>query len=222
MLTIPLTLQHGHLFVELGDARWLLDTGAPRGFGDTPALTILGERFRLDTDCAGLTASALARFVGVPCAGLLGVDVLGRFDHLFDVPGGSLTLSTTELSVDGQDVPLEEWMGIPIVPVRVRGTVHRMFFDTGAQVSYLPGDALAGFPATDSMTDFYPGIGRFRTETRTVPMVLGEVVFPLGCGTLPPQLLPVLLGASVQGIIGNAVLHHRRVGYFPRRRTLTI
>jgi hypothetical protein len=136
MNTLPLQLRDGHVFVEIGGDLWLLDTGAPTSFGTSQSLTIAGEQFSLDTSYLGLTATTLSRFVGVPCVGLLGGDILGRFDHILDTAGGRLTVSTTELSHGGQGLPLDEFMGIPIVTARVGTRDYRMFFDTGAQISY--------------------------------------------------------------------------------------
>jgi len=222
MNTLPLQLRAGHLFVELGGELWLLDTGAPTSFGMSRRLTIAGEQFILGTDYLGLTAATLTQFVGVPCVGLLGADVLGRFDHLFDSIAGRLTVSTAELSHSGQTVRLDEFMGIPIVTARVGGRQYRMFFDTGAQISYFQGESLTEFPSAGSVTDFYPGVGQFQTDTHDVPVSLDGVSFTLRCGTLPGLLAPTLMMASTEGIVGNAILSNRTVGYFPRRRRMIL
>ena len=224
--TLPLHLRDGHLFVEIGGEPsgqlWLLDTGAPTSFGASRSLVIAGERFALDADYLGLTPEALSGFIGVPCAGLLGADVLGRFDHIFDAAAGTLTLSTAELSHAGQQVRLEEFMGIPIVTAKIGGRAHRMFFDTGAQISYLQSDALKTFPAAGSVTDFYPGVGQFETDTHDVEVSLEGVPFTLRCGTLPRILGMSLSMAGVEGIVGNAILGERIVGYFPRRGVMVV
>jgi hypothetical protein len=66
-------------------------------------------------------------------------------------------------------------MGIPIVTAQIGGRAHRMFFDTGAQISYLQSDALKTFPAAGS-----------------------------------------------EGIVGNAILEKRTIGYFPRRGVMVL
>ncbi|MEW6246446.1 MAG: hypothetical protein AB1555_07030 [Nitrospirota bacterium] len=220
MNTVPLKLRDGHLFLELNGEFWLLDTGAPTSFGASGSLSLAGKRFSLGATYLGLTASTLTRFVGVPCAGLLGADVLGCFDYIFDVAGGTLTVSTNELAHSGQTVPLSEWMGIPILTARITGREYRMFFDTGAQISYWQDDALAAFPAAGRVTDFYPGIGQFQTETYQVEIALGGVVLTLRCGRLPGLLGGTLMMADTQGIVGNEILCGRPVGYFPRRHAL--
>lgn len=222
MYTLPLQLRDGHLFVKLGGELWLLDTGAPTSFGTSRNLAIAGELFGLGTAYLGLTAETLSQFVGVPCAGLLGADVLGRFDYLLDTKGGMLTVSTTELSLSGQAVRLNEFMGIPIVTARIGSRDYRMFFDTGAQISYFQDDSLAEFPFAGRVTDFYPGVGQFQTDTHDVPVSLGGVAFTLRCGTLPGLLGMTLMIANVNGIVGNTILRDRIVGYFPRRRTMIL
>jgi hypothetical protein len=106
MTTLPLNFIEGHLFVELDGNLWLFDTGAPTSFGISQSLAIAGERFNISASYFGLNATSLKQFVGVQCSGLLGADVLGRFDHILDTAGGGLTVSTSELSYTGQSIPL--------------------------------------------------------------------------------------------------------------------
>lgn len=222
MNSLPLQIRDGHVFVEIGDERWLIDTGAPTSFGASRSLSVAGERFSLGTSYLGLTSETLSQFVGVPCVGLLGADVLSRFDHLFDAASGRVTISTSELSHGGQSVCLDDFMGIPIVKARVGSNDYRMFFDTGAQISYFQDESLIQFPPSGTVTDFYPGVGQFETKTYEVPMLVGDVAIILRCGTLPPLLGMTLMMASTKGIVGNSLLSNRIVGYFPRRRTLVL
>jgi hypothetical protein len=222
MHTLPLQLRDGHLFIDLGGQLWLLDTGAPTSLGASRSLAIAGERFELDADYLGLTPESLSEFIGVPYVGLLGADVLGRFDHIIDTAAGKLTLSTAELSHTGQPVRLDEFMGIPIVTAQIGGRAYGMFFDTGAQISYLQSDALKDFPAAGSVTDFYPGVGEFETDTHDVQVSLERVPFTLRCGTLPGLLGMSLLVSGTDGIVSNAILSDRTVGYFPRRGVMVL
>jgi hypothetical protein len=222
MTILPLQFRSGHIFVELGGGLWLLDTGAPTSFGASSSVSFAGEEFDLGRTYLGLTVATLSQFVGVSCAGLLGADVLGRFDHIFDTAGGRLIVATGELEHSGTVVELDQLLGIPIVTARVASRDYRMFFDTGAQVSYFQDDSLMGFPSAGSVTDFYPGLGQFETDTHWVPVSLGGTMFTLRCGTLPGLLGMTLMMAGTKGIIGNELLIHRTVGYFPRRRVLVL
>jgi hypothetical protein len=222
MTTLPLEFRDGHLFVDLRGALWLIDTGAPASFGRTCGLTIAGESFRLDDNCGALNADTLSEFVGVSCAGLLGADILGRFDHIWDCATGNLTVSTGELMHRGRSIPLEEFMGIPILKVRIGGGEHRMFFDTGAQFSYFQSGSLESFTRVGCVTDFHPGLGRFQTELFEVPASIGGVAYSIRCGRLPDMLAMALLLAGTGGILGNAMIQNRTVGYFPRRNVLIL
>ena len=222
MNTFPLQLRDGHLFIELSGELWLLDTGAPNSFGPNGNFSLAGEQFRLGSNCLGLTAATLSGFVGVQCVGLLGADVLGRFDIIFDVPNNTVSISTEELSFPGQSVPLSEFMGIPILTAQICGRDFRMFFDTGAQISYLQDDSLAEFPAAGQVSDFYPGVGRFQTETHTIDARVGASSFSVRCGSLPGLLGMTLMMAATQGILGNQILHERKAGYFPRRKKIIL
>ncbi len=221
MTTIPLIHRNAHLFLDLEDGLWLHDTGAPTSFGGRSSLDFLGLKFKIDGSYMGLDPELLSEAVGVECRGLLGADVLGAFDQIIDLPGGCLTLSVDELEHPGERLELDEFMGIPILSVTVSGEPFRMFFDTGAQVSYLQDEILGRFPNAGSLEDFYPGFGTFETETHLVPFTLGQAVHPLRCGQLPGLLGMSLMVADVQGILGNAILEGRTVGYFPRRNMLT-
>ena len=222
MPELPLHFLNNHLFIELESDRWLLDTGAPQSFGDTPLLTVADQQFDIASGFMGLTAQTLSELVGIPCAGLLGADVLGRFDHLIDVAGGTLTISSVDLACDGHRLQLESCLGVPIVTARIADTEHRMFFDTGAKLSYVPSDMVSGVPSAGRVRDFYPGFGSFETETYLMDIDLDGLEVNLRCGVLPPALAASLVIGGTTGIVGNAILADRTVGYFPRRSILVL
>ena len=222
MQKLTLQLTDGHLFVSLDDELWLIDTGAPSGFGQKDSISLADRNFELGDNYLGMTAEVLSDHVGVPCVGLLGADVLGEFDHLFDLPNETLTLSSEELDHDGHRIPMELFMGIPVLNAQVGDNSHRMFFDTGAQISYFQHESLKNFPSAGMVSDFYPGVGEFETSTHEVPVTLGIKEFSLQCGQLPELLAMTLMMAGTTGIIGNVILQDRVVGYFPRRNELVI
>jgi hypothetical protein len=222
MKTLPLIDQNAHLFVEIEGSLWLHDTGAPSSFGIWPSLELLGKRFAIDDSYMGLDAAFLSEAVGVECKGLLGADVLGEFDQIIDLPGGCLTLSTEDLEHPGQTLEIEAFMDIPILSAAVAGETFRMFFDTGAQVSYLQDGLIESYPDAGMLEDFYPGFGKFDTETHAVPFNLGREMLSLRCGQLPALLGMSLMMADVSGILGNEIFKNRSIGYFPRRKLVSL
>lgn len=219
----PLHFRNGHLFLDLDGALWLLDTGAPTSFGSDPSLAMAGERFEMASGFMGMTPATLSEAVGLDCRGLLGTDVLGRFDFVLDVSAGTAEVATSEPACAGTALPLDDFMGIPVVTAQVRGADCPLIFDTGAQISYLQDDALReSFPAAGSVSDFYPGFGAFETDTHQVELSLGGIGFALRCGVLPGMLGMTLALAGVAGIVGNQIMVGRRVGWFPRRGVLVV
>ena len=66
------------------------------------------------------------------------------------------------------------------------------------------------------------GIGPFRVETHRVGMTVGGIQISLRTGALPGALGTALMMARTTGIISNAVLEDRVVGYLPRRGQLVL
>lgn len=181
-----------------------------------------GHNFDLPPSYMGLTAQVLSSYVGRETDGILGADNLNQFDVLIDLPKSRVCFSSVPLECDGEILPLDFCMGVPILESTVCGNPVKMFFDTGAQISYLQDDCLSSFPAEGSLTDFYPGIGQFSTDTFRTPIRLGRMDCQLRCGRLPPLLGMTLMLAGAAGIIGNEILRERAAGYFPRRRRLVL
>jgi hypothetical protein len=222
MITLPIVFRDGHLFVEIEGWLWLFDTGAPESFGQSNEIIVDGLRFLLNKGYMELSASTLSQFVGVECRGLIGADILGQFDHVIDIFTGTVTISTGDLKHPGKTFALSEFMGIPILTAEIASTDYRMFFDTGAQISYFQEDTLTDFPNAGIVTDFYPGVGQFQTDTYQIQVSLGDCVFPLRCGKLPGLIGATLMMAETSGIIGNQIIENRAIGYFPRRKALCL
>ena len=222
MQTYPLILDNGHLFIALAEGTFLFDTGAPTSFGRVSPLALEGQRFNFPPGYMGLTAELLSTYVGHKTDGILGGDILNQFDILIDTPQSRVCFSSAQLNCDGEILPVDFFMNVPILAADVEGKPVKMFFDTGAQISYFQDDSLSSFPAEGSVTDFYPGVGQFFTDTFRTPIQLGRTRYELRCGQLPDLLGMTLMLAGTDGIVGNELLHRRLVGYFPRRRQLIL
>ncbi len=223
-MILPLYFRNGHVFVEIGRNLWLLDTGSPASFGGE-GLILAGREFHPPTDYLGLTVKKLSNHVSVECAGLLGCDILNCFDVVMDLPGERIEFSSEELPTGGQTIPIEDVVeGIPIVPAAINQAEQRMFFDTGAGISYWQDIAsLETFPPAGEIVDFYPGMGEFRLETYRVDVTLGPLTATCRCSALPASLQGLLqMAENVSGIIGNEIMRDRKIGYFPRRGIVAV
>jgi hypothetical protein len=222
----PLSLEEGHLFLTLEGEKWLVDTGADVSFGRPRRLTLAGETFEVPRDLSLIFASpeTLSRDVGVEITGLIGNDILTRFDWVFDVPAGRAICSRDELELEGEVLETHPFAGLPIIDARIGDEEGvRVLFDTGAQIGYIDPERIRRFPRVGTFSDFSPlhTEGRFETPLHDVDVGLGENRYTLKTGVLPGGLLkPLLTLAGADGIVGVETFRHGRAGYFPRRRQL--
>lgn len=119
-------------------------------------------------------------------------------------------------------IELETIQGVPLVHARSTVGSHRMFFDTGAQLSCFNHPSLDSGKPAGEVRDFHPLIGEFHTPTYRVPFRIGSADISLRCGRLPERLCATLGLAGAEGIIGNESCVGRKVGYSARRRQLVL
>jgi len=218
-VNIPLQLINGHIFVLLDEKLWMINTGARTSFGDDRNLVLCGEKFDINSNYHGYSTDTISQYIDAPCAGLIGADILNRFDIIFDIPSGKLTISKGELPCDGQNLKLDEFMGIPIITVHIDNKECQMVFDTGAQISCFLDDSLTKYPSAGTLMDFNFMVGYYKTKTYTVPISLGSTTYTLRCGgTLPDSISKMFTIPLIKGIVGNEILKSCVVGYFLRHR----
>ncbi len=213
----PMHKKNGHIIMTVNGADWLIDTGAPVSFGDSTLLFVDSE-FPVVRNYLGLNAESLSQSVGVKLEGLIGADILNEFFLLFDLPGKEIVFLKEPLALAGDIIEMEEFMGIPIIPLKLNGEPTKAFFDTGAQVSYCPQSQIERFPFIEVFKDFYPGLGEFETSLHMVDFTIGKTPHSLRCGVLPQALEAVLMFADTECIIGKEIFDNRKIGYFPSKK----
>ncbi len=218
--TYPLHLIRNHLFAELDDELWLIDTGSPSSFGDKGQLDFVGDSISISSSTMGLNAETLRKETGTQCIGLIGGNILNNYDIYFNLPQGTMGVSKEALDISdflpNKDVPapvpipISFMLGVPVVNCAINGKVVPLFFDTGAQISYWQNEELKNFPPLEIFSDFYPLYGKFETQTYEISFTLGTVNFTAPFGKLPALLGMSLSLGGAQGILGNSVFCHCR------------
>lgn len=224
-LRLPLRFGNGHVFVELNGNWWLVDTGSPVSFGRGDGIRFGGQDYPIQSDLAGVDAEQISELVGEPCEGLVGMDVMGLCDLVFDLPGGWLEVAAEDLKIAGEEVPLEDFFGLPLVRLTVPVLGRELspwVLDTGAQISYAKELDVADLESAGRFTDFYPGCGRFEVQTWWVTVGLGKRSFRLRMGVMPQMLHWMIAASGFDGVLDNTLFHGRRVGLFMRRKTLVL
>lgn len=212
----------GHIIAIDKQLRLLIDTGAPSTVADSSPLAFAGGSFRTQRNYMGISLESLSTSVGTPVNALVGVDILNQYDIFIDPTTHTLNMTEDELPLAGQSLGLDNFMGIPIVEVLVGQDNVRMFFDTGAKLSYLDPDRTNAFQSVGTEKDFYPGIGVFSTNAYDIPILLGTEIVVLRVGNLPQPLHMNLMMAGTGGILGTAILRTHKVTFVPRRKLMTL
>ena len=214
---VPLEISHGHLLARIDGRNWVIDTGSPLTFG-SDTLPLNGEQHQVPDAAFGLDAAGLSENIGEEVVGLIGVDRLNHFDHLFDLAAGQWSLSESELNCDGPALPLQLVQGVPLVKVQAFDAPQLVFLDTGAQLSYLDHPRLVEGEPAGEFEDFHPLAGQFQVQTYRTVFNLGGLELACRCGSLPAALAGLLAGTGASGILGVDLLRGRVSGYFPRRQ----
>jgi len=212
----------GHLIAVVDKLRCLIDTVAPTSVSDTTPFKFAGRSQPVEHSYMGVSCVSLSADVGAHIDALVGADILNQYDMLIDPSASTITLSDEPQSLEGETIVLDEFMGIPIIQASVADQSIRMFFDTGAKLSYLDPVIIRAFRDAGPEQDFYPGVGKFRTQTFTVPISVGTEEIFLRVGVLPQLLQMTLMIADTSGILGTAILGNHIVCFAPRRQSMIL
>lgn len=220
--TLPYEIVDGHIIVSSTKGNLLIDTGAPSSVGNDNTVSFAGRNHSVKKNFMGVSPKSLSDHIGTNINALIGVDILNQYDMVISPYQRQLFVSDEEQHVDGEELELDEFMGIPIFKASVDEDMIWMFFDTGARLPYLDPNIAQTYPRIGTEQDFYPGIGRFNTETYRVPIALGGETVELVVGILPQLLQMTLMMANTSGILGTTILSDYLVGFAPRRKKLIL
>jgi len=204
----PLFERENHLFVQLPEGPFLIDTGSPMSFGTTGAISFAGEsvplRERAGMLGMNISMTTIRKLVTGPCSGLLGMDVLGRHTLHFCLRAGELHIDDANR---GTVLASAVAMGVPMVGIHSRGTDLRALFDTGAQYGYvLKRELVDGLDVIGNITDYNPMLGDISSDAWRLPYQLigedGQLASPFmqeTVGYLEAGLLSLLNADAIIG-----------------------
>jgi hypothetical protein len=208
MSTFATKLLDGHIVVTMNKFDYIVDTGSPFSFGRGTTLRINGKNFPISiTGLGGLTADSISKLSGIQVDGLIGMDILKHFDIRFT--RAYTTFSLTPVCPEDTAIKLpilETVMGIPIITLNIGHEERRIFFDTGAKISYLSEDLLVG-ESIGQMDDFHHSIGTFKTNVYKIDVSIDGKVEKMIFGLLPSSIRILLDMGRTKGIIGSQLLN---------------
>lgn len=137
MKQFQIQLYKGHPIINDGENRILIDTGAPSTIHSSDSLNFCSDSFGCSTNYMGLTVSKISDMLGTDITTLLGADILSDYRILLDYQNQVIEFSKQEIDIDGTQVDISNFMGIPIIKMTVDNQELKFFLDTGAKLSYL-------------------------------------------------------------------------------------
>lgn len=202
MKLFHLQLFKGHAIINDGENRLLIDTGSPKTIHTSDSLNFCSENFVCSTSYMGLTVSKISDMLGSEITTLLGADILTEYKILIDYQNEVIQFSKKEIDIEGTQVDISSFMGIPIIKIIINNQELKLFLDTGAKLSYLSDHLTSIYESVGIEEDFYPGLGKFQTECFKIPTIFEKHEFAVNFGNLPTQLQMTLLLGGTDGIMG--------------------
>lgn len=207
MTEYDIILTNGHILVEGGNGRLLVDTGSPLSFHESGRLVLGGQEFSVPTSLMGTDAEYVSEHVKDRVSGLVGMDIIGRLGGVrIDVPAGKLTFGC---GTDGMtQVRSNVGLGYVFMDMTVNGRVVKVILDTGAPVSYVSTSLTEGLAPVGSETDFNPMVpgGTFETPIFEFPASFAGRDFPMRAGHLPQLMGAAISLLGAKGIVGMEIL----------------
>lgn len=195
---------HGHIIVNVAGRPCVLDTGSPFSLGAYP-IRISGREFPVFEDYLDVSCEYLSEEIGTRVEGLIGADIVRMFT-MGIYPNEQMVQFLNEPAFGNIVLPIDNYMGVPIIKLEVNGRVLSAFFDTGAPLSYLLPEALEGLEPDHTREDFYPLVGNFLTPVYHLPYNIGGETGEMRFGCLPDELRSMLDSGDVQAIIGTELI----------------
>ncbi|MFM1805402.1 MAG: hypothetical protein RL136_2281 [Planctomycetota bacterium] len=229
----------GHMFIDLPEGRFLVDTGSPVSFGDTGTASYGGEGHSIPRDAGGVDLGSISALdldarIGQRLRGLIGMDLLGRESVLWDGPRGRAIVRPPAPPVEAPSVRIDAGelavfaAGVPVVEARFGGRPMRFIFDTGAQYGYVTDeDMLALGDDAGPFDDFHPVLGAISSCSTKIRLELvasddARVRIRERFGFDATLASLVLRPLGVAGIIGCSWLSARQVWFLPSESRMAI
>jgi hypothetical protein len=182
----------------------LLDTGAPKTIHTSTELNFLDKNFNVITTYGNINMQTISGNMDTVITTLLGMDILKGYKIIFDYKNLEISILTAdEEDVQGEDIPMTEHLGIPVIDVLPVDKYIPMFLDSGAHLSYVKSTHTQYHKNFGETEDFHPTIGKFTTTKFLSSSRIGPHYIDVFYGNLPSQLVSFLsLINGDNGILG--------------------
>jgi hypothetical protein len=122
----------------------------------------------------------------------------------------------------GNDLPVEQWMGTPVLEFFTANGKTKALFDTGAKLCYMPRSAAKGLVPANHLQDFHVMTGPFEADVYEVEVEIAGHPFIANCGVLPESLASIVgKMTGIEWIIGTDLLRQGAIAFDLRHNRVT-
>jgi hypothetical protein len=199
---------NNHIVANMNGKSVLIDTGAPSSYGKGK-LDINSKKHTINDDSKRIKLSDIITDSGIQLDFLIGSDILK--DYIFKINWKEKYIEFTDKHINNStknNIKIEFFMDIPMIPIRINGKPQKAFLDTGAQLSYLSEEFTQKLTSIGQQKDFYPTIGSFNTNVFKVDTEIAQKKMKLKFGNLPQSLQKLFSVSPAKSIIGNDIFKH--------------
>jgi len=119
-----------HVIILMEGKRVLLDTGAPTSISDGSSLQMMGINYNLPSKYLVFSMQEFNQLIGTEINILLGADILKNVNFLVEWDKKEIQFSSTPFMCKGVSIPVDFYMGIPKIDLKVNGRGLKVFLDT--------------------------------------------------------------------------------------------
>lgn|GEM_PF-479268 len=208
----PIEIYDNYIIAVIEEEKIFLDTGSNISISDGCELNILGKNYTFRRNFMYFSIDNINQCLGRQVNVLLGMDVLRNLNFFIDYRRKRIQFSQNSLNLLGTHISLEFFDSRPIVALQVNGENVRVFWDTGAKITYLNPNITNQYNFIGRTEDCHPAIGKFKTNIYEIPIILGNRKFTIRAGNLPEQiqqnLITIQSQSGTQGFLGNNIFEY--------------
>lgn len=220
MESYPYHQSKNYLIIESGGLRFMIGTGVPDSMCTCGEVSIEGKSYPTHKQSLRMTTQQLSETIGIPLDGLLGADILSRFDYRINPFRKDVSFSLDEWHPYGYAYHFELYRSVPIVSIWIGPKEVPVFFNTASSMTFLAPEIASQYPLVGTSTVFYPGVGWFETPVHRVLVWLSGSDTELDVGIPPAALQITMKMTHTRGILGCDIFHGPGVFLASRRREI--
>ena len=168
--------------------RYLIDTGSPNTISNLPEINLFNSNYKAIKNFQGLTTNQLSQQLGTKIDALIGGDILKNYMFNINIKDKNFSILTEIPKNNPDSMDIDFLMNIPTIKITLNNKSINAFLDTGAKISYINKKYTQDLKSIDSIEDFYPTIGSFRTDIYKMSITFNSSEISLTFGVLPEML----------------------------------